>query len=457
MSWQDNLLDASWRGITFHCRSTRDRAERALVKYEYPFRDGGEVDDLGRKLRQIEITAVFWGPTYDAELQAFMAALDDVTEDNAGEGELIHPVFGSLPVKLESYDIPHDADSPDYAEANLTFVESGIDNPFFDRALTSPGKAAAAAGETMGGLATTLAESQAALNAWLTEAGQTLNFADRVAVAGEFLDLLNGYAGASGTILSGLSYLDFPAALAADLAAVVDRTANLAGLDMDSLTDRFPGWQRLSGLFDRHGLDGTASAKTYPTSPAAYAGTILSGAAGSLPGPQPGIIRPPAPVAAYTPPAIPPTSLGPGVAILVAHANLLDAQAVAGGATDILQAETTTPSLPPAAVEAIVGNARERLRDSLAEVRAVYPDRYAHAITQGLRNAALAVQDLGAIVINLRPPLTVHTPAVPCNLHLLAHRLYQDYSRAAELKRLNPVVRCPNFVAAGQEVYGYAR
>ena len=71
MSWQDNLRDASWRGITFHCRSTRDRAERALVKYEYPFRDGGEVDDLGRKLRQIEITAVFWGPTYDAELQAF--------------------------------------------------------------------------------------------------------------------------------------------------------------------------------------------------------------------------------------------------------------------------------------------------------------------------------------------------------------------------------------------------
>ena len=51
----------------------------------------------------------------------------------------------------------------------------------------------------------------------------------------------------------------------------------------------------------------------------------------------------------------------------------------------------------------------------------------------------------------------MHTPAVPCNLHLLAHRLYQDYGRAAELNRLNPVVRCPNFVAAGQEVYGYAR
>ena len=458
MSWQDTLLDASWRGVTFHCRNTRDHCERSLVQYEYPFRDGGEVDDMGRGLRQIEISAVFWGSAYEAELQAFMAALDNVTEDNNGEGELIHPIFGSVPAKLKSYDISHDEEDPDYAEVSLVFVESGIDNPFFDRALTSPGKAADAATALAGGLSSALDFSQAALTGWLADAGQSLNFSDRLSVLGDCLSLANSYAGAGSVILSGLSYLDFPAALASDLAAVVDKTASLAGLNLDNILDRFPGWQRLSGLFDRHGLSGgRATVKTYPTSPAAYAGSIISGASSLTPGPTPGIARPPASVAAYTPPALTPTSTSQGTALANAHANLLDTEAVAAGAADVLEAETLTPSLTPAAVEAVVGNARERIRDSLAEVRAVYPERYRHAITQGLRDAAQALQDLGAIVINQRPPLTLHTPATACNLHLLAHRLYKDYTRAAELKRLNPAVRCPNFIAPGQEIYGYAR
>ena len=458
MSWQDNLLPASWRGVRFHCRSTRDRCERSLVKYEYPFRDGGEVDDMGRALRQIEITAVFWGPSYEAELQAFIAALDDVTDDNNGEGELIHPVFGSIPAKLESYEISHDEESPDYADVSLSFVESGIDNPFFDRALTSGGKAAGAAALAAGGLAASVAASQAALTGWLAESGQNLAFSDRLGVMGECLSLLNSYAGAGQTVLSGLSYLDFPAALASDLAAVVGKTTSLAGLDLDDLTGRFTGWQRLSGLFDRHDIrGGSQTGKTYPTSSTAYAGSIISGVADGKPGPQPGLARPPAVRVAYEPPALTPTSTSAGTAMAAAHANLLDTQALTAVSSELLIADAATPTLTPAEVEAVVGNARERIRDSLAEVRAVYPVRYRHAITQGLRDAARALQDLGALVINLRPPLTLHMMPAACNLHLTAHRLYRDYTRATELKRLNPAVRCPNFIAAGQEVYGYAR
>ncbi len=458
MSWRDNLLDASWRGVTFHCTSTRDRAERALARYEYPFRDGGEVDDLGRKLREIEIRAVFWGEGYESQLQAFVAALDNVTEDNQGEGELIHPVFGSLPAKLESYEISHDEDSPDFAEVTLRFVESGVDNPFFDRALTGAGKAEESAALAEGGLAAALAESTAALNGWLAEAGRALSFADRSSLLGQATGLLGTYAGAPDTILSGLSYLDFPAALASDLAAVVDKTAALAGLDLDSLSGRFAGWQRLSGLFARHSLsDVGTKTKSYPASGAAYTGSVLTGSIALRPGPQPGLAQAPAPRAPAEPPAITPTAISGGVAATCAHANLLDTQAVLCGGTGVLRAEALTPSLTPTEIEGIVGNVRERLGDCLAEVRRVYPERRRHAISQGLRDAAQGIQDLGALVINLHPPLTLHHPAVPCNLHLLAHGLYRDYTRAAELKRLNPALRCPNFVAAGQEMYGYAR
>jgi len=67
------------------------------------------------------------------------------------------------------------------------------------------------------------------------------------------------------------------------------------------------------------------------------------------------------------------------------------------------------------------------------------------------------VQELGAAVIARQPPLVRHTVESPCNLHLLAHRLYGDYSRAAEIARLNPGLREPNFLTPGQELDVHGR
>ncbi len=458
MAWSSELLDASWRGVTFSCKNTRDRAERALVKYEYPFRNGGEVDDLGLRLRQMSFTAVFWGPDYESDLQDFIAALDDVDDDNQGEGELIHPVFGSIPAKLESYEISHDEESPDYAEVQLVFVESGLDNPFFDPAQSGMGAASGLISEALAGISEAISSAQAAVASWLDEARETLGFNDAMAMMGECQSLISSYSGAVDAALSGLSYLQFPSALASDLEAAVGKTASLANLDPSNLAGRFSGWQRLSGLFDRHSLTGGGlKAKKYPATTSAYVGSIISGTSGSLPGPRPGLASPPQSRPAYEPSPIPANSIGNGVALANAHANLLDTEAVIVGASDIFRAEAAAPSLSPAEIETIAGDARERIKDSLAEVRSVFPEGRRHAITQGLRDSALAIQDLAAALIIRRPPLVTHSPAYPCNFHLLAHRLYKDYARASELKRLNPSVRCPNFIAAGQEVSGYAR
>ncbi|MDE5879094.1 MAG: hypothetical protein K2G99_03585, partial [Desulfovibrio sp.] len=93
----------------------------------------------------------------------------------------------------------------------------------------------------------------------------------------------------------------------------------------------------------------------------------------------------------------------------------------------------------------------------LDAVAAAWPSGRTHAICEGLREAALAVQQMGEAALNARPPLVTHVAATPCNFHLLAHRLYGDYTRAAELARINPQVRNPNFVARGQELLVYAR
>ncbi|MGV4146288.1 DNA circularization protein, partial [Citrobacter freundii] len=43
------------------------------------------------------------------------------------------------------------------------------------------------------------------------------------------------------------------------------------------------------------------------------------------------------------------------------------------------------------------------------------------------------------------------------NLHLLAHLWYEDYTRATELLRLNPTLRNPNNIKAGDVLNAYSR
>ncbi|WP_250380534.1 DNA circularization N-terminal domain-containing protein, partial [Escherichia coli] len=39
--------------------NTRDSASRDIATYEYPYVDGGDVDDLGRKPRNLRMTVLF--------------------------------------------------------------------------------------------------------------------------------------------------------------------------------------------------------------------------------------------------------------------------------------------------------------------------------------------------------------------------------------------------------------
>ena len=92
MAWADSMLDASFRGMIFDVINTRDSWSRDTAQHEYPYIDGADVQDMGRKARNIRLSALFWGDDYESRLQAFIAELD-----KPGAGELIHPVYGSMP------------------------------------------------------------------------------------------------------------------------------------------------------------------------------------------------------------------------------------------------------------------------------------------------------------------------------------------------------------------------
>jgi len=55
----DTLLPASFRGVEFDCSYTRDTLSRDTVAYEYPYRDGDEVEDRGMKAMNFRLSALF--------------------------------------------------------------------------------------------------------------------------------------------------------------------------------------------------------------------------------------------------------------------------------------------------------------------------------------------------------------------------------------------------------------
>lgn len=451
------ILDASFRGIPFDCQTTSDPVKRAIVVHEYAYKDGGEVDDMGRDARVFSINAIFFGDTYQQEMQAFIAALDE-----GGAGELIHPIYGTHMVVVREYTPDHDADNPDSCKIAITFVESGLHTPFFNLPETAKGNAQNAADGATSAMDAANEAYAASFEEWvkafLQENPATNTLATVAEVFRNGAHLLDDIIDAADTVIS---FLDFPRAFVGELESVYSRVKKVANLG-DGVTERFTGWQRLSDFCKGVSAGGSKNKKTYGTKPepasitpptlqemeedAALADGITS--AGSA--------QAPTSDNPLTEDAQTDNAEGEATALVgVGHA-VAQAREVTDTVCDLLLDEADAPILNPAEVETIVNNARERIQDAMAMVRISLPPHRIRPITESLRDAAEQVQDLGAAVINARPPLITHTIAADCNVHFLAHLLYGDYTRATEVLRLNPGIMNPNFLQRGQRVTIYA-
>ena len=143
--------------------------------------------------------------------------------------------------------------------------------------------------------------------------------------------------------------------------------------------------------------------------------------------------------------------------VAVTHVTLLEAQTTAQAASEALKADMASPALTPGEIEGLAGNVRARLDDALHYTAAALPQGSVHPVCERLRTAARAMQQLAEAALNARPPLAIRTAGLACNFHLLAHRLYGDFTRADELRRINPQVRNPNFIDPNQELLVYVR
>lgn len=90
----------SFRGVPFLIMDdVSQRGGQRVARREFPQRNDGGADSLGTKMRERTFKCVVLGEDYMAQRDALIAALD-----TPGQGELVHPYWGSVQVVIESWD-----------------------------------------------------------------------------------------------------------------------------------------------------------------------------------------------------------------------------------------------------------------------------------------------------------------------------------------------------------------
>jgi prophage DNA circulation protein len=170
MAWRDKmgkvtlpdgreLVAGSFRGVPFRTAPAELRVGRRNVVNEYPGRDTPYVDDLGRRARRFVVEAFVIGDNYFDERDRLIEAFEAY-----GSGELIHPRYGVRNVSVDGdASIKESHEFGGMARISVTFVEDG-ENTF-----------PSAVGNTV-------ARVEAATNA-MDEATQA-DFAEQFSVAG---------------------------------------------------------------------------------------------------------------------------------------------------------------------------------------------------------------------------------------------------------------------------------
>lgn len=435
MAWSDSLQDASFRGVRFDVKNTRDSVERALGESSYPYLDGADLEDLGANPRSLQMQAVVWGDTYETTLQSLIKALD-----TRGAGELIHPVFGSMPnMQVRLYQVNHDEEDPDYCTIDIQFLQHSTGNPFFARDWPlSQADAIFNSVQDMLDKASSLMESA------LSPLRTVRSYMRRVKALGvtalNMVSVLRGEV--TGFVSSTSDFVNFPSAFMNDMLSALNLRSTQATTSVSDSSAIYTSTPAIA-------MADWAAINTQATAVATLPDDLISGT--------------------VTPPVDIPGSVTTDdikelrVMILTSVAIELAQQA-----SDLLSDETVSAVLTPDDIETITNDARTAIQNAIDANRDAYSpemDSVSSAATKvaldyqpvidALRDIALSLQVMASALIQARPPLTLRKVESAGNLHLVAHLWYSDYTRATELRLLNPLLRDPNNLKPGDMLYAY--
>jgi prophage DNA circulation protein len=109
-------------GILLEMEDISDSFQKAIARFERPYVDGADLEDMGQKARTVRIRCYFFDNAAQATYDDHLALVDHLKNRTASE--LNHPKYGVLAGMVEAFDVRHD-DRERCAEVDITFVERG--------------------------------------------------------------------------------------------------------------------------------------------------------------------------------------------------------------------------------------------------------------------------------------------------------------------------------------------
>lgn len=482
MAWKDTLLDSSFRGVPFQCERIGRSGQRAIGTHEFPYRAGAELEDMSLGPRAVRMRAYFFGDDYEDQLSKFIDALEA-----PGTAELVHPIHGSMTMLAQGWEDEHDAELVDGAVVNVSFVEDALRTLVFsDRSTSSKVDAISAAadsargaadnalagvmgglkgavgGLSLGGLAGSLglpALSSLAGLSGLPSLSGLGNIAGLAGIGG-VSGLLSGVRGAfdqaksflgggllsisgvTGMVLSNLDPILHPRAYASDLLSMIDR--GFQGFSFGGRNRTYTAPVMLT-------VGAVAVAATTQKVAVSSSVAVMSDFAvvRSQLAPSTLAISSPEPAAAAP-------ALAACLAVVQAHAQVHLVAAIAESVAIVLAAEPETPVLDRVDIEKLTGQARADIQVAIDAARTTLDAESSGQTSAALGALALAVQEAARAIINQRPPLTQRASPVGGPVRLVAHAMYGNPDRAADLLSLNRLGR-RMLIEKGETLYAYSR
>lgn len=118
-TWRDDLLPASFRGVSFLIEQAAVPVGRKGQLHEYPQRDEPFFESLGKQSQVHKVSAFVIGDDCFERRDKLLEALE-----KQGPGELVHPWLGRMQVDVGECDLQHSRREGGVARLELTFYPS---------------------------------------------------------------------------------------------------------------------------------------------------------------------------------------------------------------------------------------------------------------------------------------------------------------------------------------------
>jgi hypothetical protein len=110
--------------IPLELETIEDNFSKSIARYEYPYVDGADLEDMGERARTVRLRCYFFDNEIQETYDNHKVLIDYLKKRNFFE--LDHPVYGVINGKVDSVSVRFD-DRIRTAEVDLSFIEQGRD------------------------------------------------------------------------------------------------------------------------------------------------------------------------------------------------------------------------------------------------------------------------------------------------------------------------------------------